>query len=203
MTESKELSEKNVNPDPFIQFDSWYRERLASGVLVPSSVSLGTASSRGQVSIRTVLLKDYNNTGFIFFTNINSKKAMQLSANPLSALLFFWPEKERQIRIEGSTSLLSDEDASAYFATRPRESQIGAWASEQSSVIPDRRHLVERYELYKHLFEDKSVEKPPFWGGYRLEPSWFEFWESREHRLHDRICYSKKKNIWVIERLAP
>jgi len=203
MTESKELSEKNVNPDPFIQFDNWYRERLASGVPVPSSVSLGTASSRGQVSLRTVLLKDYNNTGFIFFTNINSKKAMQLSANPLSALLFFWPEKERQIRIEGSTSLLSDEVASAYFATRPRESQIGAWASEQSAVIPDRKHLVERYELYKRLFEDKSVEKPPFWGGYRLEPSWFEFWESREFRLHDRICYSKKKNIWVIERLAP
>jgi pyridoxamine 5'-phosphate oxidase len=153
--------------------------------------------------VRTVLLKSYDENGFVFYTNYNSRKAMQLSTNPKAALLFYWPGSGRQIRIEGTTKLLSDSDSESYFSSRPRESQIGAWASEQSAVIPDRKHLEQRYELYKNLFENKPVSRPPHWGGYRLDPAWFEFWQNREFRLHDRITYTRKKDLWIIERLAP
>jgi pyridoxamine 5'-phosphate oxidase len=197
------FSEDTIDKDPFVQFTLWYNEYLTTNPGIPNAVSLATASSRGQVSVRTVLMKEFSHDGFVIFTNINSRKAMHLSANPKTALLFYWPVPGRQIRIEGTAALLTDDEASGYFSTRPRESQIGAWASEQSSVIPDRKHLENRYDLYKQIFENKPVEKPPHWGGYRIIPTWFEFWQNRDFRLHDRLTYTKRKEMWEIERLAP
>lgn len=203
MERNNDFSEKTIDPNPFIQFDRWFKKHLTSGIDVPDSVSLGTASAEGQVSVRTVLLKDYNESGFVFFTNYNSKKGMQLSDNHRAALLFFWPETDRQIRIEGVADKVSSEESDIYFKSRPRESQLAAWASEQSSIISDRGYLEKRYTVYKNNFNDKSVERPPHWGGFRLVPDWFEFWQSGDFRLHDRLTYSKKNKIWVIERLAP
>lgn len=203
MINSRYFSEKTADPNPFVQFKNWYGEHLSSGITIPESVTLGTASLDGYVSVRTVLLKDYNETGFVFFTNYKSRKGLQLLSNPRAALLFYWPESFRQVRIEGTTEKISDKDSVSYFKTRPKESQLSAWASEQSSVIPDRQHLEKRYNSYKNIFSEKSVEKPGHWGGFRLMPEWFEFWQEGEFRLHDRLTYSKRKDLWVIERLAP
>jgi pyridoxamine 5'-phosphate oxidase len=203
MINNKGLSEKAIDLNPFIQFDIWFKERLTSGIAMPDSVSLGTASADGRVSVRTVLLKDYSDNGFVFFTNYNSKKGSQLSSNHRAALLFYWPESGRQIRIEGVADKISEEESESYFKTRPRESQLSAWASEQSSVIPDRQHLEKRYDSYQNKFNNKLVDKPQHWGGYRLVPDWLEFWYEGDFRLHDRLTYTKRKDIWVIERLAP
>ena len=203
MTTYKEFSEKTVDPDPFIQFKKWYDEHLSSDIAIPDSVSLATATKDGKVSLRTVLLKDYNKQGFVFFTNYKSRKGKQLLLNPQAALLFYWPESNRQIRIEGTTELVSEDASESYFKTRPRESQLSAWASEQSSVIPDREYLENRHLLYKNINSEKAITKPELWGGFRLIPGWFEFWQEGNFRLHDRLTYSKRNGIWVIERLAP
>ncbi len=203
MGKYKDLSEKTIATDPFIQFDLWYREHSTAGIAIPESVSLATSSIEGRVSVRTVLLKDYNENGFIFFTNYNSRKAKQISSNNSAALLFYWPESGRQVRIEGTAEKLSEEESTAYHKKRPRESQLSAWASTQSSVIPDRKHLEDQYNLYKNKFYRKPVEKPGSWGGFRIIPIWFEFWQNGKYRLHNRITYSLKNSIWVIERLAP
>jgi len=200
---NKVLTEKNVDPDPFIQFSIWYNEHLKAGIAIPDTVSLGTASLSGRVSVRTVLLKGFDEKGFVFFTNFKSKKGVQLSENKNSAMLFYWPESGRQIRIEGITEKVSEEESASYFSTRPRDSQISAWASEQSSVIPDRQYLEERHDYYKARYENKPVEKPPNWGGFRLIPDFFEFWKDGEFRLHDRVVYTLVKKSWVISRLAP
>jgi len=197
------LSENIVDPDPFEQFDIWYKEHLSSVNKYPDAVSLATSSKEGHVSLRTVLLKEYNKSGFSFFTNFNSKKGKQLSQNPIAAMLFYWPESGRQVRIEGKIEKIPTKDAKAYFATRPRESQIGAWASEQSSSIPDRQYLENRVELFENKFKGKPVKKPLHWGGFRLVPESIEFWQEGEFRLHDRILYTRKKRSWLIERLAP
>ena len=197
------LSEKTVDPDPFLQFSIWYNEHLESGIAIPDSVSLGTASTAGRVSVRTVLLKGYDENGFVFFTNYLSKKGSQLSENPFAALLFYWAESGRQIRVEGKTEKLTENESSSYFSTRPRDSQISAWASEQSSVIPDRLYLEKRQEFYKSRFENKSVQKPPQWGGFRLIPDVIEFWSDGEFRLHDRIVYTRINDAWTLTRLAP
>ena len=203
MINNKSLSEKAIDLNPFVQFDKWFKERLTSGIAIPDSVSLGTASADGRVSVRTVLLKDYDKNGFVFFTNYNSRKGSHLSSNRKAALLFHWPESGRQVRIEGVADKVPEEESESYFKTRPRESQLSAWASEQSSVIPDRQHLEKRYDLYKNKFYNKTVEKPQHWGGFRIVPDWFEFWQEGDFRLHDRLTYTKRKDIWVIERLAP
>jgi pyridoxamine 5'-phosphate oxidase len=203
MNYRKDFSEKTINPDPFIQFKIWYSERLITGISVPEAVTLATASTNGHVSARTVLLKEFNEKGFIFYTNYLSRKGSQLLSNPRAALLFYWPESGRQVRIEGLTEKLSDKDSESYFRTRPRESQLSAWASEQSSVIPDRQHLENRYNYYTNKFSERQVEKPHSWGGVRLVPEWFEFWLEGEYRLHDRLTYTKRNELWVIERLAP
>lgn len=203
MTNNKNFSEKTVDPNPFVQFKIWYNEHLTFGTAIPDSVSLGTATTDGRVSVRSVLLKDFDDTGFVFFTNYRSRKGFQLSSNPEAALLFYWQESGRQIRIEGVTKKVSEEISESYFKTRPRESQFAAWASEQSSVIPDRQHLEKRYNYYKNLFSEKPVDRPAQWGGFRLIPRWFEFWQNGEFRLHDRITYRKSKDLWIIERLAP
>ena len=203
MVSFNNFSEETAENNPFNQFDKWYRIHLAAGTEIPESVSLGTVSAEDRISLRTVLLKEYSESGFVFFTNYNSRKGRQLLSNQNAALLFYWPESGRQIRIEGSTEKVTEEESLSYFSTRPRESQIGAWASEQSSVIPDRHYLEMRFGFYKNYFSNKPVDKPPHWGGFRLVPDWFEFWQNGEYRLHDRLTYTKKENSWRIERLAP
>ena len=200
---NSEFSEQTADKDPFIQFTRWYNEHLESGIAIPDTVSLGTASASGRVSLRTVLLKGYDGNGFVFFTNYNSKKGVQLTENNSAALLFYWPESGRQVRIEGITEKVPDKESASYFSTRPRESQISAWASEQSSIIPDRNFLEKRYDHYKKRFENKEVRKPSHWGGFRIIPDFFEFWHDGEFRLHDRIIYTRMKNKWVMNRLAP
>jgi len=203
MGTNRDFSEKTIDADPFVQFKIWYNEHLSSGISIPESVTLGTASSDGRVSVRTVLLRDYDDSGFVFFTNYKSLKGLQLFSNPGAALLFYWPESGRQVRIEGVTDKVSEEDSELYFKTRPRESQLSAWASLQSSLIPDRQHLIDRYNYFADLYSDKPVDRPQYWGGFRLIPDWFEFWQDGEFRLHDRLTYTKRNDLWVIDRLAP
>lgn len=197
------LSEKTTDPNPFSQFKKWYEEHLNSGIATPESMTLATSSLDGKVSARTVLMKDFNESGFVFYTNYKSRKSSQISSNSNAALLFYWPESGRQIRIEGFIEKVSAAESEAYFQIRPRDSQLAAWASEQSSVIPDRQHLDERYKFYKNKYSEKKVEKPRYWGGFRLIPEWFEFWQDGEFRLHDRLTYTKRDEKWIIERLAP
>ncbi|HUX96000.1 MAG TPA: pyridoxamine 5'-phosphate oxidase [Bacteroidales bacterium] len=203
MKKNRTLSENAVFTDPFKQFTLWYKERLSAVSQYPDAVCLATTSKEGRVSARMVLLKDFSESGFIFFTNYNSKKGKQLSENPYAAMLFYWPESGQQVRIEGYTEKVSAEESVKYFNSRPRDSQIGAWASEQSSVIPDRPYLDSRVEFFKKKYSGKSVEKPEYWGGFRLVPDSIEFWQEGEYRLHDRIRYTRKDESWIIERLAP
>jgi pyridoxamine 5'-phosphate oxidase len=197
------LSENSVSPDPFLQFDSWYKERLSGNIPIPDTMSLGTSYRDGTVSVRTVLLKNYSESGFVFFTNYLSKKGMQLESNPRAALLFHWPEAGRQIRIEGSVLKVSEKESDLYFNSRPEKSRLAAWASEQSAIIPDRLHLENRFISYKEKFHGKPIGRPTHWGGYILKPSWFEFWQEGEFRLHDRITWSLSGKKWIIHRLAP
>jgi pyridoxamine 5'-phosphate oxidase len=199
----KTLAEETIDRNPFTQFADWYSEHLSAGIEIPNSVSLATAFIDGKISVRTVLLKDFNEKGFVFFTNYRSRKGIQLSSNPRAALLFYWPESSRQVRIEGLTEKISKEESELYFHSRPRESQLSAHASQQSSVISDRQHLEKDYLFQENRYSGKPVEKPSDWGGYRLIPDWFEFWQEGEFRLHDRLTYTMKDDSWIIERLAP
>jgi pyridoxamine 5'-phosphate oxidase len=203
MPDTPDFSEKTVYEDPFIQFDAWYKEHLSEGAPIPETVFLATASEGGRISLRTVLLKDYDKTGFIFYTNYESRKARQLEKNENAALLFYWPEKNRQVRIEGFAGKLSAKISESYFRSRPRDSQLAAWASSQSSEIPGREYLMERFEFYRSKFEGEPVPKPANWGGFRIVPGWFEFWQDRPNRLHDRITYTRENDKWRISRLAP
>ena len=190
MEENRILSQKTVHPDPVLQFKLWYAERISAVSVYPDAVTLATSSNEGLVSSRIVLLKEFNKNGFVFFTNYNSKKGRQLLSNNKAALLFYWAESGHQIRIEGVAKKISDEKSDSYFKTRPRESQIAAWSSNQSSVIPDRNHLENKFNFYKNNFQNTSIEKPPYWGGFQIVPDWFEFWQNGEFRLHDRITYT-------------
>lgn len=203
MVQYKGFSEDLADNDPFVQFDRWYKEHLSSSSSVPDSFSLGTSTADGKVSVRTVLLKEYNPSGFIFFSNFYSRKGLQIEDNPFVAMLFYWPESLRQIRIEGYAFRISEEESTKYFSSRPRESQLGAWASRQSSIIPGREFLAKRYTRFEARFSGTDVPKPPYWGGYRITPSWFEFWQEGNHRLHDRIVYLQDGNSWKIRRLSP
>jgi pyridoxamine 5'-phosphate oxidase len=203
MASFNHFSEKNADLNPFLQFDIWYKEHIKSGISVPDAVSLASADSEGQVSLRTVLLKEYDDNGFVFFTNYTSKKGIQLTTNPRVALLFYWPESARQVRIEGFVKKVSEEESESYFRSRPFESQISAWASDQSSKIPDRQYLEKQYDFFLKKFKDNPVEKPENWGGFRIVPEWFEFWQEGKFRLHDRITYTKRNDRWIIGRLAP
>ncbi len=203
MMTNKKISEKTADPDPFVQFSGWYREHLSAGIEIPETVSLGTASTAGKVSVRTVLMKSFDEKGFVFYTNYNSKKGTQLAENPYAAMLFYWPESGCQIRIEGRTVKVSEKESEIYFRSRPRESQLSAWTSDQSSVIPDRLFLEERQAFFNEKFSGREVDKPLYWGGYRLIPDLFEFWLDGEFRLHDRIVYTRSDRSWTIKRLAP
>ena len=199
----RSLTEGEVSDDPILQFTSWWDEALNSEVLEANAMTLATATKNGIPSARTVLLKGYDENGFIFFTNYESKKGKELINNPHASLLFFWKELERQVRIEGAVSKISEHESDTYFTSRPFESKIGTWSSPQSSVINSRQVLEENMQLYKDKYADGNVPRPPHWGGFILKPVLIEFWQGRLGRLHDRIQYKLSGNSWVIERLAP
>ena len=205
MDERKEigLNEQTAEKDPFKQFEVWYNEIQKSGTAEPTAMIIATANKKGIPTVRTVLLKSYDKQGFVFFTNYESRKGHDLAENHSAAILFLWKEEKRQVRISGSIVKTSKEESEKYFRSRPIESQLGAWASKQSSVIPNREHLIQNYEKYKRQFEGKEIPLPPNWGGYRVIPEEFEFWQGRENRLHDRICYIIKGKEWHISRLSP
>ena len=191
--------------DAFDLFDEWYRAALQSDVVPDrNAMTLATATPDGKPSARMVLLKQYDREGFVFFTNHESRKGLELAENPFAALILYWPEQRRQIRIEGSVVRVAAAESDAYFASRPRGSQVAARASRQSSVIPDRASLEVRVQEIDSEFEGGSVPRPEFWGGYRVDPDRIEFWEGRIDRLHDRILYTRRPNgEWSAERLAP
>lgn len=199
----KVLSKKSVKKDPFDQFAVWMNEALNSSIIDPNAMTLATIGEEGKPSIRVVLLKEFDHSGFIFYTNYQSKKGTDLNINPSAVLHFFWRELERQVIISGNAEKISKEDSVQYFKTRPLESQLSAWASSQSNIIPNREFLEQRFEELKMEFKNSEVPLPPFWGGYRIMPVKFEFWQGRENRLHDRICYRKTNESWEILRLAP
>jgi pyridoxamine 5'-phosphate oxidase len=198
----EELSESSVATDPFVQFGNWFEEYLNSAPLEPNAFVLSTVDSEGKPSSRVVLLKGFDPRGFVFFTNYESKKGQDLEANPNASLNFFWPELERQVRIDGVAKRTSVEESDAYFRSRPTLSRIGAWASKQSGVLSDRDELQARFDEIRTRFGE-DIPCPPFWGGYRIVPVSFEFWQGRPSRLHDRICYEKDGDNWRIFRLYP
>ncbi len=198
------LLEKDVNADPIKQFENWWTVAIETKVEEPNAMTLATCNALGKPSARIVLLKEIKQNGFIFFTNYQSKKAKDIEENGFAALVFFWKELERQIRIEGSIKQVSAGESDAYFSIRPRASQIGAWSSPQSSIIENREFLQKNVEKYSEQFQSGTVPRPDFWGGYILEPTLIEFWQGRPGRLHDRLRYSlSTNNEWIINRLAP
>lgn len=196
-----ELTEENAHKNPIDQFTKWFEFAKKNALFEPNAMSIST-SVDNKPTCRIVLLKQFNDKGFVFFTNFNSKKAQEIDANPQVAGTIFWPNLERQIRIEGTAKKISSKESDDYFKTRPRDSQLSAWASNQSDIVDDRNELDTRLENYKNKFPDK-VPRPEFWGGYRIIPSFFEFWQGRENRYHDRICYEKQNENWKIFRLYP
>lgn len=197
------LSEESVHPDPFVQFQQWFDDAVRVHAHLPNAMALATATRNGLPSVRMVLLKMMDHRGFVFFTNYGSKKASDLEQNPNASLLFHWGELERQVRIDGSVERTTRDEAEEYFKTRPYESRLSAWASNQSEVVPSRQELERRFEEMRQRYPDDDVPLPPNWGGYRVIPQMFEFWQGRSNRLHDRIRYRKDGGLWLIERLAP
>jgi len=198
------LDEAHVSPDPVVEFDRWFTQAREAKVSEPNAMTLATATREGAPSARIVLLKGYDERGFVFFTDYRSRKGTELEQNPQASLVFFWPELERQVRIIGTVERTSAQESEAYFRTRPRGSRLGAWVSHQSRVIPSRAQLESGLRQVKERFPTDDVPLPPYWGGYRLRPQEVEFWQGREDRLHDRIRYLQKKGGgWQLERLSP
>ncbi|WP_121353803.1 pyridoxamine 5'-phosphate oxidase [Flavisolibacter nicotianae] len=201
---SETLLEKDIAADPIQQFQRWWTQVLAAEVPEPNAMILATASADGLPSARIVLLKGFDENGFVFFTNYQSFKGTQLDENPKASLVFFWKELERQVRIMGLVSKLPAAESDAYFQSRPIGSRIGAWASPQSQVIENREWLEQKFDERKAEFSNEDVPRPPHWGGYMVKPVMIEFWQGRYSRLHDRIQYTMEENgAWKIERLAP
>ncbi|MDY7093573.1 MAG: pyridoxamine 5'-phosphate oxidase [Acidobacteriota bacterium] len=198
-----DLRAKDLHPDPVEQFKLWFQQALDRQVPEPTAMTLATADTEGQPSLRTVLLKEVEGEDFVFYTNYESRKGRELAANPKAALLFFWPQLERQVRIEGIVQRDSQEAAEAYFKSRPRGSRLGAWASPQSRPLKNRRELEEAFAAVEERFADGEVPLPSHWGGYRLTPTALEFWQGRPSRLHDRFLYSRDADGWSLRRLAP
>ena len=197
------LAEADVAPDPVEQFRRWFDVALAAGLHEPNAMTVATATRDGRPSARVVLLKGFEERGFVFYTNYEGRKGRELEENPRAALLFYWGELERQVRVEGAVSRVSEEEADAYYASRPRGSRLGAWASEQSRVVGGREVLEGRIGDLEAEYEGREVPRPPFWGGYRVGPEVVEFWQGRENRLHDRLVYRRQGAGWEIRRLQP
>jgi len=199
----KSLGVSDVDLNPFEQFEKWFKETLHSGILEPTAFILSTADKNARPSSRTLLMKGFDPKGFYFYSNYESKKGNDLEENNQAAMLFFWSELERQIRIEGRTEKISKEQSYEYFKTRPFKSKVGAWASNQSSVIDSRFTIIKKFLNYLIKFHSTEIPLPPYWGGYILIPEVFEFWQGRANRLHDRVRYRLSGNEWIIERLSP
>ncbi|MBL0329138.1 MAG: pyridoxamine 5'-phosphate oxidase [Bacteroidetes bacterium] len=197
------LGKKDVHVNPILQFEKWFKEAVESKVNEPNAMTVATATSDGKPSARILLLRNFDEKGFVFYTNYTSRKGGEILKNPYASLLFFWPELERQVRIEGRLTKQSAEESDAYFQTRPRTSKLGAWTSEQSRVVASRSVLDEEYKKLSEKYPGEVVPRPIYWGGYVLEPTSIEFWQGRPSRLHDRLLYTKEKSSWKLERLAP
>jgi pyridoxamine 5'-phosphate oxidase len=198
------LRESDTDTNPIEQFRRWFDEALASNLHEPNAMTIATATPDGHPSARIVLLRGFDERGFVFYTNYEGRKGWELETNPYAALVFYWGELERQVCLEGRVGRIPDEESDAYFAGRPRGSQLGAWASEQSRPVKDRGTLEERLRELETEYEGREVPRPPFWGGYRLEPEIMEFWQGRENRLHDRLVYRRSEERgWRRERLQP
>jgi len=197
------LSEKEAGGDPLALFDLWYRQAEKAGLFLPESMALATSTPDGRPSVRYVLLKGHDERGFVFFTNYGSRKALELEENPEATLLFHWAILQRQVRLEGPVKRITKEESEAYFHSRPRGSQIGAWASTQSEPLATREELEDRVKRYEGEFKGKEIPLPPFWGGYRLDPRSIEFWQGRASRLHDRIKFVREGEGWNRIRLYP
>jgi pyridoxamine 5'-phosphate oxidase len=200
----RSLDIADVVPNPFLQFEQWLQEALHAEVLEPTAMHLATVGADLRPTGRIVLLKGIENQSFVFYTNYSSRKGGQLGENPFASLTFFWAELQRQVRIEGKITQVSPETSTAYFQSRPRESQLGAWASPQSQPIADRTFLESQFAAAQARFaQDTAIPRPETWGGYALAPSYFEFWQGRQSRLHDRLVYEQAGEVWQIQRVAP
>lgn len=200
-TNSAEL--ESLPSDPVVLFRRWYEDAERAGIHLPNAMALATASADGRPSIRHVLLREIEDRGFVFYTNHGSRKGIELAENPRAAFSIYWRELDRQISVTGDVSRVSEEQSDAYFATRPREARLGAWTSRQSSKIGSRDELMERFAAFDADYPGDEVPRPPFWGGFRIDPVTVEFWHGRQHRLHDRFLYERAAGGWTIRRLAP
>jgi pyridoxamine 5'-phosphate oxidase len=197
------LLEPDIAANPFDQFQLWFEQAVAANLTEPNAMTLATVTAAGKPSARIVLLKGFDDRGFVFYTNYNSQKGVELQTHPFAALVFLWHDLERQIRIEGKIELVSEAESTAYFHSRPLSSQLGAWASAQSNVIADRAVLEDRLHQLEQEYLDRAIPKPPHWGGIRVIPQEIEFWQGRPSRLHDRLRYQLVDGGWQIARLAP
>lgn len=197
------LVENSIDKNPFKQFTAWLDGAIKEKIPEPTAMVLSTLDQTGFPESRVVLLKELTSEGFIFFTNYNSKKGQQISVNQQVSIVFFWSEVERQVRVKGVAEKISEKDSNNYFLSRPLESQLGAWASPQSQLIESRQILDDNFSHYKEYFQNHIIKKPPYWGGFLIRPVYFEFWQGRPNRLHDRMEYTLSDNKWNISRLAP
>ena len=197
------LLESEIVANPFEQFKLWFEQAVAADILEPNAMTVATVTDQGKPSARIVLLKDFDDRGFVFYTNYNSQKGVELQNCPHAALVFLWGDLERQVRIEGKIEFVSESEATGYFHSRPASSQLGAWASDQSTVIADRSILEQKLQQLEAEYQDRQIPKPPHWGGVRVIPQEIEFWQGRPSRLHDRLRYQLVEGRWQIDRLAP
>jgi pyridoxamine 5'-phosphate oxidase len=197
------LELESLPSDPVVLFRRWYEDAERASIHLPNAMALATAAADGRPSIRHVLLREIEDRGFVFYTNHGSRKGIELAENPRAAFSIYWRELDRQISVTGNVSRVSDQESDAYFATRPREARLGAWTSRQSSEIGSREELMERFAAFDAEFPGDDVPRPSFWGGFRIDPGTVEFWQGRQHRLHDRFQYERGGDAWTIRRLSP